>query len=163
MAATAYAGNTYYSQDQTAKTFYRAIMKMIHPDMNPGRKNTAYEMNLLYKANDSYEVRDCATLEKIYFLLTNPQPKTQSKPKARTTSVTAQATYRNMVEFFRSQDLEVIDKRDKGGCLWVVGEPSKIDHIVKQACRMFHAGGNYAMNGGRASGYRTAWFTRCGR
>ena len=61
--------------------------------------------------------------------------------------------------FFLSHQLEVIDKRPKGGALWVVGCESQIDDIVEAACRRFGIDGYYALNGGRATNHRTAWFT----
>lgn len=65
-----------------------------------------------------------------------------------------------LTEFFESKNLEVIDKRPAGGCLWVVGSMTEIDEIVTEACEKYSVTGVYS-GGGKATGYRNAWFTKC--
>lgn len=166
-----YAGTMNYTQQaDMTKVIYRAIVKVLHPDMNPGEARTAHQMNLLYKANDLYAERNFSGLEKIYNEIMGfgkssvVETRTVRAQKAKASSskpATKSAT--SLYEYFTSQGLEVIDKRSKGGALWVVGTPSQIDKIVKDGCRMFRAGGSYAMNGGKSTSYRTAWFTKCSR
>jgi len=168
----AYAGAMNYSQQaDMTKVIYRAIVKILLPDMNPGEERTAYQMNLLYKANDFYAVKNYSGLEKIYnevmgVTARNTTTEARTVRAERASRTTTQATTKaatSLYEFFKSRGLEVIDKRSKGGALWVVGTPEQINNVVREACRIFRAGGNYAMNGGRATSYRTAWFTKCAR
>ena len=53
--------------------------------------------------------------------------------------------------------LEVIDKRSKGGALWVIGSKKEIGAIIDQTTKLFKVQGNYS-NGGRASKYKPAWW-----
>ena len=65
-----------------------------------------------------------------------------------------------LVEFFTKSGFEVIDKRDQGGALWVVGTRQELEDTVNKAESIFRAVGTYC-DGGRAVGYRKSWFTRC--
>ena len=66
-------------------------------------------------------------------------------------------------EYFIQHGLEVVDNRSTGGALWVVGSRAQIGSIVSAACNMYHAGGRYMEQGGKAVHRRPAWFTKCGR
>ena len=66
----------------------------------------------------------------------------------------------SLAEFFATSGFEVVDKRANGGALWVVGTRQELEDSVKKAERLFNAKGTYC-NGGRAVGYRKAWFTKC--
>ena len=74
---------------------------------------------------------------------------------------TAKPAGGDLVAFFKAKGLEVIDKRPSGGCLWVVGEKSKISPVIQEAGKVFGAYGNYSAGGGRATKNRPAWFTKC--
>lgn len=64
----------------------------------------------------------------------------------------------NLVAYFEANGFEVIDKRKAGGCLWVVGEKTKLAPCVEQAKELFSIiDGGYAK--GRATGGRHGWFT----
>ena len=142
----------YTDQEYICKSLYKAIVKMLQPEDDLGAN--VYDISLFSKANDCFKTKNYKGLENIYDTLMNPQPiKTAEMP------VPAKTLY----EFFSQKGLEVIDKRDRGGCLWVVGSPNEISSIVNEACSLFCAGGHFAMNGGRSTGYRTAWFTQCAR
>ena len=54
--------------------------------------------------------------------------------------------------------LEVIDKRYKGGALWVIGTEEEIGDIIDEAVDRFNVYGNYC-NGGKTTKYRPAWWT----
>lgn len=64
-----------------------------------------------------------------------------------------------MVEFLKKKGLEVIDKRDKNGALWVVGG-KEIDPILKETRKLYGALWTFSQNGGRATRNRTSWFTK---
>ena len=61
-------------------------------------------------------------------------------------------------EYFESVGIEVIDKRDRGGCLWIVGERSDISKYVNEAVTRFKISGSYGA--GHATGHRNGWFTK---
>ena len=65
---------------------------------------------------------------------------------------------KSLLEFFRNKGLKVVDKRDKGGCLWVIGSENEIGDYIKEACKLFRISGNYGS--GRATGYMPGWFTK---
>ncbi len=142
----------YTDQSYIYKSVYKAIVKMLQPEDSLGEN--VYDISLLSKTNEYYKNGNYDGLETIYDYLMNPQP---------TKAVDTTATAKSLYEFFTEKGLEVIDKRDRGGCLWVVGTPDEINYIINEACRIFSVGGHFAMNGGRSTGYRTAWFTQCAR
>ena len=63
-----------------------------------------------------------------------------------------------LYEFFSNKGLEIIDKRDSGGYLWVIGDRSQIGDIVKEAGRLYSVSGGYAS--GMITKNRKAWYTR---
>lgn len=65
-----------------------------------------------------------------------------------------------LADFFADKGCEVIDKRIKGGCLWVVGSERELSAYVKAAEKKFGVlNGKYSVNGARATSYRSAWYT----
>ena len=64
----------------------------------------------------------------------------------------------SLSKFFRDKGLKVIDLRNKGGCLWVLGDKSSIGNIVDEAIKKFRIDGGYSS--GRATGHKPAWWTR---
>lgn len=63
-----------------------------------------------------------------------------------------------MLAYLRSKGAEIIDKRTSGGCLWVVYE-SRIESHINES-RKWGVYFNLSAQGGRASGYRKAWYTK---
>jgi hypothetical protein len=60
--------------------------------------------------------------------------------------------------FFIENGLEVIDNRDEGGRLWVIGEKTEIRHIINTAITKFGISGKYASN--KESRNRNGWYTK---
>ena len=63
-----------------------------------------------------------------------------------------------LIDYFKSKGLNIIDLRDKGGCLWVLGDKSKIGRFVDEAIRRYHITGGYSS--GRSTGNKPAWWTK---
>ena len=61
-------------------------------------------------------------------------------------------------DFFESRGLEVVDRRDDGGRLWVIGEKLAIRDIVNEAISKFGISGKYASN--KESKNRPGWYTK---
>lgn len=78
--------------------------------------------------------------------------------KQTTAQMSNTQSVKSLKEFFESKGLKVVDKREKGGCLWVMGSEEEIGSIVKEACRTYHIGGNYGV--GRSTDKKVGWFTR---
>lgn len=82
-----------------------------------------------------------------------------------TTLSTSKSSVKNVAstvglkEYFQSKELEVIDNRDCGGCLWVVGDEKKLEPYVEEVKKVFGAYGNFGA--GRATKQRRGWFTKC--
>ena len=72
----------------------------------------------------------------------------------------AQTDGKDLKGFLESRGLEVIDKRPAGGCLWVIGDKAEIQPALSEAGRLYGAYGTYSA-GGRATGNRPGWFTKC--
>lgn len=60
--------------------------------------------------------------------------------------------------FFEDHGLEVIDNRDQGGRLWVIGDKQMIREIVNEAINRFGISGKYAW--GRESRFKKGWCTK---
>lgn len=68
-------------------------------------------------------------------------------------------TSENLTGFLKNKGLEVVDKREKGGALWVIGDKG-IDPILKETRKLFGALWTYSERGGGATQHRSAWFTK---
>jgi len=64
----------------------------------------------------------------------------------------------NLVEYFRSRGLEVIDKRPSGGALWIVGG-LELMNLLRQLADQGTTF-RFAAKGGQATRERPAWWTR---
>lgn len=65
----------------------------------------------------------------------------------------------DLVAFLKSKGIEAIDKRDKGGALWIVGDKS-LDPIVQETKKLFGAMWIYKAEGGMATKHRPSWYTK---
>ena len=61
-------------------------------------------------------------------------------------------------EYFESNGLEVVDNRDQGGRLWVIGEKVAIRNIVHAAIAKFGISGKYAV--GKEIKNKNGWCTK---
>ncbi len=61
-------------------------------------------------------------------------------------------------DFFISRGLEVVDKRDEGGRLWVIGEKSVIRDEIDAAIAKFKISGKYAAS--KESDNKSGWYTK---
>ena len=66
-------------------------------------------------------------------------------------------------EFFENNGFEVIDKRYNNGCLWVGGDRKKLDPYIEMARMKFGSTCTGDFASGRATNYRTAWWTKCSK
>lgn len=87
------------------------------------------------------------------------EKKTNVKPafveeKTSTTEVSSLASY------LKEKGLEVIDKRAKGGALWVIGDKS-IYPSLADTKEKYGALWMFSEKGGNASKHRPAWFSQC--
>lgn len=67
---------------------------------------------------------------------------------------------KSLKEYLQDKDLEVIDKREAGGALWIVGDKAELTPVVKEIGNLYGAYGNFSA-GGRATKHRPGWFTQC--
>ena len=70
---------------------------------------------------------------------------------------------RTLKEFFENNGFEVIDKRYNNGCLWVVGDRKRLDPYIEMARMKFGSTCTGDFASGRATNYRTAWWTKCSK
>ena len=84
--------------------------------------------------------------------------KEKDKPKHGTDKSEKDHGNSEVRRFFESNGLEVVDNRDQGGRLWVVGEKATICSIVNAAIAKFGISGRYVS--GRESKYRNGWCTK---
>ncbi len=90
------------------------------------------------------------------------QVQTVSTSVIGTASKSQRTTAEDLVLFLKSKEIEVIDKRSKGGALWIIGG-KELDPILKESKKLFGALWTFSQNGGGATGFRTSWFTKCSK
>lgn len=61
-------------------------------------------------------------------------------------------------QFFINKGCNIIEMRDKGGCLWILGSKEEIGDIVQMAVEKFGISGGYA--NGKATKHKMAWYTK---
>ncbi|MBP3196072.1 MAG: hypothetical protein J6N21_03605, partial [Butyrivibrio sp.] len=84
----------------------------------------------------------------------------QSVPTSNVTrAVSTTASKEDLVSFLKSKGVEAIDKRDKGGALWIIGDKS-LDPIVQETKKLFGAMWIYKAEGGMATKHRPSWYTK---
>lgn len=84
----------------------------------------------------------------------------ESATMAESVHTTIVSSTKNLVNFLEGKGLEVFDKREKGGVLWVVGG-KELDSIIKETRKLYGALWTFGQKGGRTTGGRTSWFTNC--
>ena len=83
----------------------------------------------------------------------------QMKPQQKSDVSKNQDSNSGLMDFMIAKGLEVIDKRSKGGALWVVGDKG-IDPIIKESRVEFGALWVFCEKGGGATKHRPGWFTK---
>lgn len=61
-------------------------------------------------------------------------------------------------EFFISRGCEVVDSREKNGCLWVIGTKKQLEPHVIEAKRLYQINGDYGA--GMATSGKSGWWTK---
>ena len=64
----------------------------------------------------------------------------------------------DLVAFFKTRGLEVIDHRPDGGSLWVVGDVEMSGHMKELAAQGIVMA--FTKKGSKSTGFRPAWYTR---
>lgn len=64
----------------------------------------------------------------------------------------------DILEIIKKSGFEYVDKRPKGGSLWIVAEESEGAPLVEK-CKKLGVSFSFAPNGGRASKHRPAWYS----
>lgn len=156
---------------------YRTQAKRWRPDQNKGRTEVTARMAAINRARD---VLSNSVQRQVYddALRQKPQPgrhraptKSQTPPKQAPDGqrprphrrghdfggAPPRSTAGTLASYFRARGGDVIDKRQKGGALWVVGGPE-----LKGVMDALHQQGfnfEYAARGGRATEHKPAWWT----
>ena len=84
-----------------------------------------------------------------------PKPGKEATPKPGKNVINFSSSLK---VFFESKGLEVIDKRPKGGGLWVVGEREVLTPYLEEANELYGVKGYFAK--GKATKQRMGWYTR---
>lgn len=64
-----------------------------------------------------------------------------------------------LIDYLKSKGIETIDKRPKGGALWIVGDQS-LEPIIQEMKQKFGARWIYKPEGGMATKRRPSWYTQ---
>ena len=89
----------------------------------------------------------------------DPLPRPNSR-KNGTKAGTVEATHRKseLVQFFEGKGLEVIDRRQSSGLLWIIGSREQLMPIIREASRKFRISGQFGKD--RDTGGRQGWYTK---
>ena len=63
-----------------------------------------------------------------------------------------------VMEFFKNSGFEVIDNRDNGGRLWIIGKKTDIRNIVNSAITQFGISGKYSSS--KETNFKNGWYTK---
>lgn len=147
------------------KSLLKRILKMTHPDnyncvsQYIPKGVEVYLSTLRNEANEAYENNDINSLKRILGTLNGEKATQYDSPFDEFyESNNDNNEAMGLADFFKDMGLEVIDKRYKGGALWVIGTEEEIGNIIDEAVDRFNVYGNYC-NGGKATKYRPAWWT----
>ena len=66
----------------------------------------------------------------------------------------------DILDYLSKKGYEVIDKRAKGGALWIVGG-KELDSVLKETKKSYGALWTFCKNGGGSTSHRPSWFTQC--
>jgi len=78
-------------------------------------------------------------------------------PKLATGSSTGAGGDFDLASFLRERGVDIVDKRSKGGAMWVIGGPELRPLMAELRAKGIRF--QFAERGGRATRYRPAWFT----
>lgn len=89
-----------------------------------------------------------------------PKQQTSEQKKSKHVVILNNKTHSNsqVRSFFEECGFEVVDKRDEGGRLWVVGEKTEIREFVNVAIAKFGISGKYAT--GKEIKHKNGWCTK---
>jgi curved DNA-binding protein CbpA len=124
---------------------YRAEISLVHPDRHQGAPGS-----VLRRAKQR-SVR----LNRAYETFTDPERRRVVRQQPA--DATGEEGF-DVMAFFSSRDIEVIDKRPERGALWVVGGPDLAPVLKDLSAQGFEFA--FATGGGRATGHRPAWYTK---
>ena len=78
---------------------------------------------------------------------------------AGTTPKTTNSSGDDLLGYLKSKGIEAIDKREKGGSLWIVGGKD-LDSVIQETKKLYGARWTYSEKGGNATKHRSGWFTK---
>ena len=131
------------------------------------KNNIADEIQALKAKNDAFEKR-FSQLENRISKIENSQTqstvyseKNTATQKENTTQTVTPPEKSELSQFFTSRGYEVIDKRQNGGALWVVGEKNQLQPVIDEAKKEFdNLSFEYLAKGGKATKQRASWYTK---
>jgi curved DNA-binding protein CbpA len=165
-------GVTVSAKPAEVKRGYRQQAKRWHPDQNKLHPEATARMAAI---NRAFEIlKDPATREHYDETLRTaeeppdsadqpePKPGPQHSPEGTRsykgkTRANSYARAASLIGYFSALKLEVIDKRAKGGALWVVGGQELVPTMERLRQEGFAF--EFAPAGGRATKHRPAWWS----
>jgi DnaJ-class molecular chaperone len=147
--------------DSEIKRAYRHEIGYWHPDKYAGRDQTLVEQaqQMTIRLNRANEVLANPAVRQKYDELYREWIEVKDGPAVFGGGWDREFGLQgDWMALLKRRGVEVIDKRARGGCLWVVGgqELSSVFREIAARGRVF----NFSKRGGKATRYRPAWFTR---
>ncbi len=156
------AGNVIVVSEYWTGDYCFVIDEIIHSGGVYKARGTAYlegefHKNYTYPAEEEcYRMYGGPSVSKI-----NKIHKKRDKVSETSSSLQLEDLAKNLKDYFMYAGFEVIDKRNNGGCLWVVGEESQIDPYLAKARKRFGETCQGKYGSGKSTNYRKAWYTHC--
>lgn len=116
------------------------------------------ELTLINPARLNSETEYLKTKEKSESKNTREKSDRKKRDKGEKTKTQMSNQEIGLKEFLEKSGLTVIDKRNKGGALWVVGSHEEIGDIIDKAVEKYEISGAYSSS--KTTGHRTGWYTK---
>lgn len=84
---------------------------------------------------------------------------TGNQTKVETPAKTSGSKNESLTDYLKRKGVKVVDKRDKGGGLWIVGG-KEMSGVINETRKLYGAGWTFCQNGSRSTGFKESWFTR---
>ena len=144
-----------------------AEIRSIRDELNNAINNINDEFKALKDENATFKQQLVQLENRVSKIETVPMPIVEASKtsvsieKKNSTQSVISSESSALYKFFASRGWEVIDKRQNGGSLWVVGEKNQLQPVIDEAKKEFdNLSFEYLAKGGKSTKQRASWYTK---